>query len=130
LFAENPDFYADAGISGNLPAQESCYFVEPLGKGAGPMTDTRSLAMIATSTVVVFVLMYLNTDLFGHVSFSETRIWMAVLMGATMAFVTMSFMRTMSPAEAANAATSEGATSSAAALPQTRCVPNSTRPMT
>lgn len=94
------------------------------------MTDTRSLAMIATSTVVVFVLMYLNTDLFGHVSFSETRIWMAVLMGATMAFVTMSFMRTMSPAEAANAATSEGATSSAAALPQTRCVPNSTRPMT
>ena len=49
-------------------------------------------AMIATSTVVMFLLMYFNTFKFGHLSFSETRAYMAVLMGAVMAIVMMGFM--------------------------------------
>jgi uncharacterized protein (DUF305 family) len=49
-------------------------------------------AMIATSTVVMFVLMYLNTYSLEHVFFSETRAYMAVVMGATMAVVMLLFM--------------------------------------
>ncbi len=68
------------------------------------MTYTRFFAMIATSTLVMFVLMYLNTYLWEHVFFSETRAYMAVLMGATMAFVMMGFMMAMYPRKAVNAA--------------------------
>jgi len=52
-------------------------------------------AMIATSTVVMFVLMYLNTYVWSHVFFSETRVYMALLMGATMAIIMLSFMLAM-----------------------------------
>ena len=52
----------------------------------------RFAAMIATSTVVMFGLMYLNTYQFDHATFSETRGWMALLMGATMAVIMLSFM--------------------------------------
>ena len=38
--------------------------------------------MIATSTVVMFGLMYLNTYALDHVVYSQTRTWMAVVMGA------------------------------------------------
>lgn len=48
--------------------------------------------MIATSTIVMFGLMYLNTYVFDHVFFSETRLYMALLMGATMAVIMMAFM--------------------------------------
>lgn len=41
----------------------------------------RFAAMIAVSTIVMFGLMYLNTYVFGHVLFSQTRMWMALLMG-------------------------------------------------
>ncbi|CAN0589946.1 unnamed protein product, partial [Ectocarpus sp. 12 AP-2014] len=59
------------------------------------MKYSRFFLMIGTSTLVMFMLMYLNTYLVGHVFFSETRAWMAVLMGATMAFVMLSFMLSM-----------------------------------
>jgi uncharacterized protein (DUF305 family) len=49
-------------------------------------------AMIATSTVVMFGLMYLNTYQLDHVSFSETRAYMALVMGATMAVVMLAYM--------------------------------------
>jgi uncharacterized protein (DUF305 family) len=49
-------------------------------------------AMIATSTVVMFILMYLNTYALDHLQWSETRVYMAVLMGATMAVIMMGFM--------------------------------------
>ena len=49
-------------------------------------------AMIATSTIVMFGLMYLNTYQFDHVFFSETRAYMALVMGATMAVVMLTFM--------------------------------------
>lgn len=49
-------------------------------------------AMIATSTVAMFGLMYLNTYQIDHVSFSETRLYMALVMGATMAIIMLGFM--------------------------------------
>lgn len=51
--------------------------------------------MIITSTVIMFGLMYLNTYEFNHVFFSETRAYMAILMGASMAFVMLAFMSKM-----------------------------------
>ncbi len=52
-----------------------------------PMSYWRFAAMIATSTVVMFVLMYLNTYALEHLFWSETRVYMAILMGATMAVI-------------------------------------------
>lgn len=52
-------------------------------------------AMIGTSTVVMFGLMYLNTYAIDHVFFSETRTYMALVMGATMAVIMLAFMRKM-----------------------------------
>lgn len=59
------------------------------------MTYKRFAAMIATSTVVMFILMYLNTYAWEHVFFSETRSYMAILMGATMAVIMLAFMLSM-----------------------------------
>jgi len=56
------------------------------------MSYVRFGLMILTSTVVMFVLMYLNTYAFEHLFFSETRLYMAILMGATMAVVMLAFM--------------------------------------
>ncbi|MEP6957015.1 MAG: DUF305 domain-containing protein [Chthoniobacterales bacterium] len=50
------------------------------------------IAMIVTSTVVMFGLMYLNTYALDHVFFSETRTYMAIYMGATMAIIMLAFM--------------------------------------
>lgn len=52
----------------------------------------RFAAMILTSTVVMFGLMYLNTFAASHIWFSQTRMWMAIYMGAAMAAVMLSFM--------------------------------------
>ena len=56
------------------------------------MSYWRFLAMIGTSTAVMFGLMYLNTFALDQVFFSETRFWMAFLMGAVMAIIMLSFM--------------------------------------
>ena len=64
----------------------------------------RFAAMIATSTVVMFVLMYLNTYPMDHVFFSETRAYMALVMGAAMAVVMLAYMLGMYPKSADNAA--------------------------
>lgn len=56
------------------------------------MSYRRFAAMIAAGTVVMFGLMYLNTYAIGHVRFSQTRMWMALLMGAAMAVVMLGFM--------------------------------------
>ncbi|HBM60685.1 MAG TPA: DUF305 domain-containing protein, partial [Citreicella sp.] len=56
------------------------------------MSYIRFGLMILTSTVVMFVLMYLNTYAMEHVFFSETRAYMALLMGATMAVIMLAFM--------------------------------------
>ena len=64
----------------------------------------RFAAMIATSTLVMFALMYLNTYAWDHVLFSETRSYMALYMGAAMAIVMLSFMLGMYTSRAANIA--------------------------
>lgn len=48
--------------------------------------------MIATSTIIMLGLMYLNTYEFSHVFFSETRTYMAIYMGAAMSLVMLTFM--------------------------------------
>jgi hypothetical protein len=61
-------------------------------------------AMIATSTAVMFGLMYLNTYQFDHVFFSETRLYMAFVMGATMAVIMLAYMLDMYKNRRANLA--------------------------
>lgn len=56
------------------------------------MTYKRFFLMIAVSTVVMYGLMYLNTYQLSHVWFSQTRAWMALLMGAVMAVIMLGFM--------------------------------------
>jgi Na+/proline symporter len=68
------------------------------------MSYTRFAAMIATSTIVMFGLMYLNTWELDHVFYSQTRTWMALLMGAVMAIIMLGFMWNMYGNRAANAA--------------------------
>ena len=58
--------------------------------------------MIATSTAVMFGLMYLNTYSLDHVYWSETRAYMALIMGAAMALVMLAFMVGMYPDKKAN----------------------------
>ena len=52
----------------------------------------RFAAMIVTSTLVMFGLMYLNTYEPSHVHFSQTRSWMALYMGGVMAAIMLAFM--------------------------------------
>lgn len=60
--------------------------------------------MIATSTVVMLVLMYLNTMQVDHIFFSETRAYMALIMGASMAVIMLGFMVNMYPNKGVNVA--------------------------
>lgn len=68
------------------------------------MSYWRFAAMIGTATLVMYGLMYLNTYAYEHVFWSETRVWMAVLMGATMGVVMLSFMLNMYTKRAVNLA--------------------------
>jgi hypothetical protein len=52
-------------------------------------------AMILTSMVVMYALMYLNTYELAHVRFSETRLYMTLIMGAAMTVIMLGFMRGM-----------------------------------
>lgn len=56
------------------------------------MSYWRFAAMIATSTVVMYGLMYLNTHVYEHVFWSETRAWMALVMGAAMSVIMLGYM--------------------------------------
>ena len=51
--------------------------------------------MILTSTIVMYIMMYLNTYKWDHVYFSETRAYMALYMGAMMAIIMLAFMTNM-----------------------------------
>jgi len=73
------------------------------------MTYRRFAGMIAASTVIMYGLMYLNTYQWSHVHFSETRLYMALLMGATMAVVMLGFMWSMYKERAVNLAIVGGA---------------------
>jgi hypothetical protein len=68
------------------------------------MSYARFGLMILTSTVVMFILMYLNTYAWEHVFFSETRTYMAIMMGATMAVIMLGYMLNMYSRTALNVA--------------------------
>lgn len=69
----------------------------------------RFAAMIATSMVVMFALMYLNTYTWQHVRWSETRFYMSFVMGAAMAGVMLAFMLKMYTDKMVNIAVFGGA---------------------
>lgn len=73
------------------------------------MTYTKFAAMIVTSTVAMYVMMYLNTYVFEHVYWSQTRAWMALYMGAGMAIIMLAYMRAMYPSRGINLAIFIGA---------------------
>ncbi|WP_156681389.1 DUF305 domain-containing protein [Sphingomonas profundi] len=73
------------------------------------MSYRRFAAMIATSTILMFGLMYLNTYAISHVEFSQTRMWMALVMGALMAVIMIGFMWGMYPDRRANVGIVAGA---------------------
>lgn len=73
------------------------------------MSYVRFGLMILTSTVVMFVLMYLNTYAWEHVFFSETRTYMAIMMGAIMAVIMLAYMQGMYENTALNIAIFVGA---------------------
>jgi hypothetical protein len=56
------------------------------------MSYRRFALMIAVSTLVMFGLVYLNTYEPDHVRFSQTRAWMALMMGGVMAALMIGFM--------------------------------------
>jgi len=58
---------------------------------------TKFGTMIIISTVIMFALMYLNTYELDHVFFSQTRAYMALIMGAAMAIIMLGFMPRMYP---------------------------------
>lgn len=64
----------------------------------------RFLAMVVTSTIIMLGLMYLNTYQWDHIFFSETRLYMAFIMGSVMALVMLAFMRKMYTDPRANTA--------------------------
>lgn len=68
------------------------------------MSYARFFAMIATSTLIMYGLMYLNSYSIDHVFFSETRAYMALYMGAVMAIIMLGFMLTMYTKPAVNIA--------------------------
>ena len=49
-------------------------------------------AMIGTAMIAMYAVTYVNTFEFSHVAWSETRIFMTLLMGATMAVIMLGFM--------------------------------------
>ena len=53
---------------------------------------TTFFAMIATSIVTMFVLKYSNLWEADHVFFSQTRMWMALMMGMAMIVIMLGFM--------------------------------------
>lgn len=69
----------------------------------------RFLAMIATSTVVMYLLTYTNVFAFAHVRFSEERVYMALLMGAAMAIIMLGYMWSMYRSRRVNVAIVVGA---------------------
>lgn len=73
------------------------------------MSYTRFALMILTSIVVMFILMYLNTYAWEHVFFSETRAYMAIMMGAVMAVVMLAYMLGMYANKGLNIAIFAGA---------------------
>ncbi len=74
----------------NRPPASPGQSEKPMGRMGG--SYGRFAAMIATSTIIMYGLMYLNTYKLDHIYFSQTRMWMALYMGAVMAVIMLGFM--------------------------------------
>ena len=87
----------EPGLAGADPeAAETSRASGPLaGLSDDQRTYLRFGAMIVTSMVVMFAIMYLNTYEFAHVKWSETRFYMTFVMGAAMAVIMLTFMLSM-----------------------------------
>jgi uncharacterized protein (DUF305 family) len=68
------------------------------------MSYKRFAAMIGTSTLVMFGLMYSTVYGLEHVRWSQTWLWMTLFMGAAMAAIMLAFMRSMYADRKKNAA--------------------------
>jgi len=66
-------------------------------------------AMIATSTLVMYLLTYTNVFSVDHIRYSEERVYMALLMGSAMAIVMLAYMWSMYAQRRANVAIVIGA---------------------
>lgn len=65
----------------------------------------RFFAMIATSSVAMFFLMYLHSyELLAHARFSETRLFMTLIMAGAMMIIMLAFMQRMYKNQAINLA--------------------------
>jgi len=73
------------------------------------MSYLRFAAMIATSTIAMYVMMYLNTYILDHVYWSQTRAWMALYMGGGMAIIMLAYMLSMYSSRTVNIAIFIGA---------------------
>jgi uncharacterized protein (DUF305 family) len=80
---------ADSGDAGDSGEQEMS------DRHDGGMGYWRFAAMIATSMVAMYIIMYLNTSSLDHVQWSETRLFMTLVMGATMAVIMLGYMLRM-----------------------------------
>ena len=65
------------------------------GTGPGWRAYLRFGAMIATATIVMYVLTYTNVFALEHIRFSEERVYMVILMGSAMAIIMLGYMRGM-----------------------------------
>ncbi len=74
------------------------------------MSYKKFFAMIATSVVVMFILMYVHSyQVLDHARFSETRLFMALIMGAAMMAIMLGYMIGMYKNKNANIAIFVGA---------------------
>jgi Domain of unknown function (DUF305) len=71
-------------------------------KGLDPYL--RFAGMIATSTVVMFLLTYTNVFDIAHIHYSQERLYMAIVMGSAMAIVMLLWMWKMHPDRGRNLA--------------------------
>lgn len=68
-------------------------------------TNLRFVAMIATSTAVMYGFTCVTSFEIHHVPFSETRLYMPLLMGAALAVVMLTFMLGMDKSRSVNVTT-------------------------
>lgn len=82
---------------------------QPDDRPRGGASYVRFIAMIVTSTVLMYLLTYTNVFAVAHIRFSEERLYMALLMGSMMAIVMLGFMWRMYPDRRLNVAIISGA---------------------
>lgn len=65
---------------------------------------SRFAGMVITSSLIMYGVMFLNTYVYEHVHWSTTRVYMTLMMTATMSVVMLAYMHTMLDNRRANSA--------------------------